>query len=109
MRLIDADKLMWKYKNLTGDCLVPVSTVRLSITETPTINPYEWISINDRLPEQHQEVITYRGGHIGRMINVYTYMGNDTWEDHYGYWNSAEGEGITHWTPLPKLPDTKEN
>jgi hypothetical protein len=103
MRLIDADALPISFDGHT------VSVWKKDLDEAPTINPYEWISINDKLPKQFQEVLTCRGGFIGNLINVYTYMGNNEWEDSYGYWNSAEGEGITHWMPLPKLPNIKEN
>lgn len=103
MRLIDADALPIKFDGHT------VGVWKINLEAAPTINPYEWISINDKLPEQNQEVLTCRGRCIGNLINVYTYMGDNKWEDNYGYWNSAEGEGITHWMPLPKLPDAKEN
>ncbi len=113
MRLIDADKLMELYENppdlSIDNYSVPISVIRQNIMDMSTINPYEWISINDKLPERNQEVLTCSGGFIGNLINVYTYMGDDRWEDSYGYWNSAEGEGITHWMPLSKLPDVKEN
>lgn len=64
----------------------------------------EWISVKDRLPEKGQEVLAYRGGFIGDLMDVYTYLGDDRWEDDYGYWETAETEGITHWTPLPEPP-----
>lgn len=64
----------------------------------------EWISIKDRLPTKNEEVLVYRGGHIGNMINVYTYLDDNKWEDDYGYWNRTENEGITHWMLLPKPP-----
>ena len=68
----------------------------------------EWISVEDRLPENCQEVLVYRGQHSD-LMNVYTYMGNDSWEDDYGYWSRTEDEGITHWMPLPSPPAEKEN
>ncbi len=64
----------------------------------------EWISVKDRLPEKEQEVLCYCGEFIGDLIKVYTYMGNDKWEDDYGYFGSAKEEGISHWMPLPEPP-----
>lgn len=109
MRLIDADALnLWEILRsyCSSDVCCDVMDV---INNSPTINPYEWIGINDKLPKQFQEILTYHGRFIGNLTNVYTYMGDNKWKDHYGYWNSAEGEGITHWMPLPKLPNLKEN
>lgn len=68
-----------------------------------------WISVKDRLPETNQEVLVYRGSHIGDLMNVYTYVGNDKWEDEYGYWSVTDDEGITHWMPLPAPPTEEEN
>ena len=109
MRLIDADKIRYSWMIDTDGEEHDGITLQSIIRKMPTINPYEWISINNKLPEQNQEVLTCRGRCIGNLINVYTYMGDNQWEDNYGYWNSAEGEGITHWMPLPKLPKVKEN
>lgn len=68
----------------------------------------KWISVEDRLPKKDQEILIYRGHHSG-LINVYTYMGNNEWEDDYGYWGRTDDEGITHWMPLPAPPTEKEN
>lgn len=63
-----------------------------------------WISIKEDLPEINQEVLIYRGNHIGNLMNTYTYLGNDQWEDEYGIWTRTEDEGITHWMHLPLPP-----
>ena len=64
----------------------------------------EWISVKDRLPFKDEIVLVYRGSHIGDLMNTYTYLGNDEWEDDFGYWSRAEDEGITHWMHLPAPP-----
>jgi hypothetical protein len=64
----------------------------------------EWISVEDRLPEENTDVLIYRGGFRGDLMNVYTYMGHNEWEDEYGYWSITDDEGITHWMPLPEPP-----
>lgn len=63
-----------------------------------------WIRIGDYLPNKNDSVLCYRGNHIGGMMDVYTYMGDNSWEDSYGYWNYTEDEGITHWMSLPESP-----
>lgn len=68
----------------------------------------KWISVEDRFPEARQEVLVYRGHHSG-LMNVYTYIGNNEWEDDYGYWGRTNDEGITHWMPLPTPPTEKED
>lgn len=61
----------------------------------------EWISVEDRLPEKEQIVLCC----LGLVMNVYTYKGDNTWEDSYGYWQ--KDEPITHWMPLPEPPKMK--
>lgn len=68
----------------------------------------KWISVEDRLPENQQEVLACRGHHSG-LMNTYTYCGNNEWEDDYGYWGRTDDEGITHWMPLPTPPTEKES
>lgn len=63
-----------------------------------------WINVKDKLPEENADVLIYRGGFIGDLMNVYTYKGHNEWEDEYGYWSITEDEGITHWMPLPAPP-----
>ena len=63
----------------------------------------EWISVEDRLPAKNQEVLVYRRYHSD-LMNVYTYLDNDEWEDNYGYWSRTNDEGITHWMLLPRPP-----
>lgn len=58
----------------------------------------EWINVKDRLPEKEQVVLCC----LGLVMNVYTYKGDNTWEDDYGYWQ--KDEPITHWMSLPELP-----
>jgi hypothetical protein len=69
----------------------------------------KWISVKDELPDKDQDVLIYRGNHISDMMYVYTYLGNNEWEDDYGYWSRTDDEGITHWMPLPTPPTVKES
>ena len=62
----------------------------------------EWTSVEDRLPEENVTVLCYFGDYIGDIMNVYTYKGDEVWEDDYGYFQKYEP--ITHWMPLPEPP-----
>lgn len=68
MRPIDADKLMELYENtpeLDMDIFsVPVPVIRQNILDIPTVNPYEWISVEEKLPEAEKALIRH-DGHIG--------------------------------------------
>lgn len=119
MRLIDADEYTKQIYDLIDayrDCPVlssvevnkriePLSDAIFRLKRTPTINSYEWISVEDRLPEDNTDVLVYRGS----LISVYTYIGHNEWEDDYGYWSRTDDENITHWMPLPQPPVKEKN
>ena len=63
-----------------------------------------WISVENCLPNKDAEVLVYSKSHLDGLMNVYTYMGDNEWEDDYGYWQSTEDARITHWMPLPLDP-----
>lgn len=69
----------------------------LQSTLTP---PNEWVSVEERLPEEKQRVIV-RCEHVG------TSVGWILW----GKWMTDIGPGagkVTHWMPLPKSPKEDE-
>ena len=63
-------------------------------------NPCEWISVEERLPEENGYYLVYtKYGYI----EVEWYK---TWDDDDldgGYWWEFEGL-VTHWMPLPEAP-----
>lgn len=75
----------------------------------------QWISVKDRLPENHRVVLVVcEGTTIGRgtLMAIGSYGG--------GFWSLADAEGtlyltkymhyiVTHWMPLPELPKGCEN
>ena len=61
----------------------------------------EWISVDERLPEKEEIVLCC----LGLVMNVYTYRGDNIWEDSYGYYQ--KDEPTTHWMPLPEFPKMK--
>ena len=68
----------------------------------------EWISVDDRLPEETGENLVYSplyGG--GCYISQYSTMlgGFRTRYSGYGNWVEYEHKDITHWMPLPTPPE----
>lgn len=69
----------------------------------------EWISLNDRWPEEWTMVLAYRPGtrhpfHLARWF-VHN-SGEKYWE-----MNGTSGHGVnppTHWMPLPEAPSNGE-
>ena len=58
----------------------------------------EWISVEDRLPEEDTIVLVWCG-----EVSVYNYLQNDLW--YTGYCDITTSEsGVTHWMPLPEAP-----
>ena len=110
MRLIDADKLNRKKKYLfqtQGGCF-PKSEWFIKADDlfaAPTINPYEWISVEDRLPEENVCVLVVVK--IGDRISVDTdriYRG--VWFS-YGKFGYKQEGYVTHWMPFPAPPTEK--
>ena len=94
-RMIDAGGL---YDNLTdiygsGDRLVCLKDVLSLINEQPTLKgPEEWVSVKERLPQTGTVLAT-----DGRV--VITAPSSSMTKD---------GPAITHWMPLPELPEMKQ-
>lgn len=61
----------------------------------------EWISVDERLPEQCVPVLVYKNSNS----EVYGNMETSYFEK--GRWRGCCGEFITHWMPLPKAPKMK--
>lgn len=64
----------------------------------------KWISLKEKYPPKNSCVLVYEGAFIGHMMDVFYYNGGGIWEDSYGHCQTTEGEGVTHWMPLPKPP-----
>lgn len=75
------------------------------IEDAPTLTqPNEWISVEDRLPEGHMQVLMWSakwgiaeaGSYYNSRFWVYNELGD-------GY----VGDRITHWMPLPAPPNRR--
>ena len=61
----------------------------------------EWISVDERLPEQCVPVLVYKN----RNSEAYGNMETAYFEK--GRWRGSCGEFITYWMPLPEAPKMK--
>lgn len=63
--------------------------------------PPRWISVKDRLPTSSEDVLVL----IGRDIDIGYY------EPNYDYWVAyvCIENNVTHWMPLPELPEEVQN
>lgn len=62
----------------------------------------EWISVNDRLPENRQLVITYWEYQGVKKVTSGSYNANSDYWQH----GAATQLKVTHWMPLPSPPVT---
>lgn len=103
VRMIDAGSLRDNITDIYGgsDRLIYLADVLSLIDAQPTLTPpNEWVSVEERLPEEKQRVIV-RCEHVG------TSVGWILW----GNWMTDIGPGAgkaTHWMPLPKSPKEDE-
>lgn len=119
MKLIDADKFK---QDLLDKSFYP-AIVAAAIKRAPTVNPYEWISVEEKLPES-EKVLVRHDGHIGlRSIRVLCACRQKSGkifvkEGYYEKWDfSTEPhwripgsiDSVTHWMLLPVPPTEKEN
>jgi hypothetical protein len=122
MRLIDADALHEDITNGDGTSLQKFFA-DCCVAAAPTINPYKWISVDDRLPEK-ETLIKWRertGYNSIRVLCVCKQKSGkvmvkegycEMWDDSdYGpYWKIPGSiDSVTHWMPLPTPPTEKEN
>lgn len=66
------------------------------------MNDQKWISVNDRLPEDGESVLTYKNG----IVDVKVYQKNrNGWIKGNCFWSMAT---VTHWMPFPEPYRGKE-
>ena len=103
VRPIDGNELIeWFRPYLHTGEPIPSEVVIEDIRSMPTLTPpNEWVSVEERLPEEKQRVIV-------RCERVGTSVGWILW----GNWMTDIGPGagkVTHWMPLPAPPDKGNN
>ena len=75
--------------------------------EEPSIElVQEWISVDDRLPEEGEYVLcVLKGFHYGGKIQVCKFVPADKFKDKPYFENFRNGfPSVTHWMPLPQPP-----
>lgn len=111
MRPIDADELK---NDLLRMSFYP-AIVAAAIKRAPTINPYEWISVEDRLPD----IDPYGKGRYGgtrsvRVLCACKQRDGRTFVKEGYYESCGDGnvfwripgtiDSVTHWMPSPEPP-----
>ena len=101
VRPIDGNVLIeWFRPYLHTGEAIPADVVIEDIRSMPTLTPpNEWVSVEERLPEEKQRVIV-------RCERVGTSVGWILW----GNWMADIGPDagkVTHWMPLPAPPDRR--
>lgn len=69
----------------------------------------EWISVEDRLPNQYERVLAY--GKNKKLVSNHYFMNSCKY--YYGHWiinfefegEDIDFEEVTHWMPLPDRPE----
>ena len=59
----------------------------------------EWISVDDRLPKNSDNVLVC---HNNGLVTTNAWLGSN-------WWFNNERNQITHWMPLPELPEVRRN
>lgn len=105
MRPIDADALVEKFAHPPE--LMYTNAVADVIRSAPTVGG--WISVEDRLPDKWQNVLSCIVAVDGSWKHVGTdiYFGGGRWAmiTH----DECEEMKITHWMPMPEPPKEDEN
>lgn len=107
MRLIDADEIM-KALSIFNDSengnrhfLYGIRTAKELIDDAPTVGG--WISVKDRMPEPPAQCLVYSDkARRPRGMETATYT-------NLGWMTAAYFPEITHWMPLPEMPEEEEN
>lgn len=100
MRPIDADALALETKRWF---VIPDNreTMKAAIDHAETLDyvpRQQWISVEDRLPEEETEVLCYLGNALGKGI-VVAFRRHGDW-----YFDGWKCPTVTHWMPLPEPP-----
>ena len=70
-----------------------------------------WISVKERLPEENKGaffIVEWKDHHKGYFVGIYE--GNDCWEsDHRIFLPNSPIGKVTHWMPMPELPEEEND
>ena len=104
--LEEADEIVGGYDN--SDSNSKVNALLDLVDRCYTINPGEWISVKDRLPENGIDVLCwyeyFRFGNYNQMYQTYGigYQFNENWS---GEVMKGQNCKVLFWMPLPQPPE----
>lgn len=86
------------YRNRDFDCVSNFTVLTTAADRLEALEAQQrWIPVTERLPEDDDDVLIMSSGSISMgYFNIFR-----------GYWVAYEGDddNITHWMPLPELPE----
>lgn len=117
VRPIDGNALIkWFSPYLHTGEAIPVDVVIEDIRSMPTLTPpNEWVSVEDRLPENDGWYLVYAPGYWGNS-KIYGLDGlaySNFKHNYKVHWGIERGTGrgwpgiVTHWMTLPAPPDRR--
>ena len=108
--LEEADEIVGGYDN--PDSNIMVNALLDLIDSCSTINPGEWISVKDRLPDDPHDFVlaaangAYKNIRLVNAVMMAEYSQEEGWIlEMYPEYREAE---VTHWMPLPQLPEEEK-
>lgn len=134
MSLIDAEKLNREVKehckklidegvkevdvvDIAAEIVTLVIDAQTEFDENESAHTGRWISVKDRLPKNEQEVLVISHGWGGRLLYIGTYKrieSKTSWltgitskasDWSLWGWSYLREPQVTHWMPLPELPE----
>lgn len=102
-RLIDANALKEGFLYYAGR--MTAHAIAEQIDKAPTINPPEWISVDDRMPEKVGLYLICRNGKVECAYRQNFLGFSAIWNnDLTGGYSIIPDKEVTHWMPLPEAP-----
>lgn len=97
MRLIDADALRESIITRQTEMSYEDAWALTCVDNAPTIEPYKWVPVSERLPEQQQKVLIQDFGEI----TIGYLNAENKWRDLTNLDDYLKG--VEAWMPLPDL------
>lgn len=94
----------FNYNHGKGDSYIPKNFADHLVANGVTVQ--EWISVDDRLPEEGEYVLcVLKGFHYGGKIQVCKFVPADKFKDKPYFEHFRNGfPSVTHWMPIPQPP-----
>lgn len=104
MKLVEVNAVREFANTFLGDPILKMA-VNAVLENVPAFEQQTWISVMDRLPEHKSRIIVAdnTSSHLPRIVRTNALVLEEFWGTPVGYF--AHGQKVTHWMPLPELPD----